>query len=290
MGANWNHPERQPAPPQGGFSGGHPDASEFHFKGTRFSGFFEQFFGSHGCPSGGFGRTREDGAGGETLAQRGQDIEGDILVTLDEVLHGSTRMIHLQRADPHTGQSVTQTLRVEIPSGVREAQLIRLAGKGQAGSGGGDTDFSQTEHLDRWDDRPEVCFVFGIDAMPNRVTLAEGLPEGLWQPLHRPSKYEVRTEPRQRSANVKKRIVRERGYEDVHLQSEQVAEFDSRPTKCHKIYRIVVLRKNLSVAQGQQRLFDEIRCFFYISNDLAEAGKPCPYLTSAIRGPGANMR
>lgn len=131
----------------------------------------------------------------------------------------------------------------------------------------GDTDFSQTEHLDRWDDRPEVRFVFGIDAMPNLVTLADALPEGLWQPLHRSAKYEVRTEPRRRPENIKERIVKERGYKNVHLQSEQVAAFDYRPTKCRKTYRIVALRKKLSVAQGQQRLFDEIRYFFYITND-----------------------
>ena len=76
---------------------------------------------------------------GETVAQRGQDIEGDILVTLDEILHGSTRTIHLDRSDPRTGQSVNQTLRVKIPPGVRESQLIRLPGKGQEGIGGGDS-------------------------------------------------------------------------------------------------------------------------------------------------------
>ncbi len=81
---------------------------------------------------------RGDGRDGETFARRGQDIEGDILVTLDEVLHGSTRTINLQRTDPRTGKSTTQTLRVKIPPGVREAQLIRLAGKGQEGVGGGD--------------------------------------------------------------------------------------------------------------------------------------------------------
>jgi curved DNA-binding protein len=139
LGANWNHPERQPAPPQAGFGGGHADASEFHFDGTGFSDFFEQFFGSRGRASGGFGRTPGDGVGGETVAQRGQDVEADILVTLDEILHGSTRTIHLQRADPRTGPSVKQTLRVKIPPGVREAQLIRLAGKGQEGMGGGDS-------------------------------------------------------------------------------------------------------------------------------------------------------
>jgi len=139
LGANWNHPERQPAPSQAGFGRGHAEASEFHFDGTGFSDFFEQFFGSRGRPSGGFGQTRGDVTGGGTVAQRGQDIEADILVTLDEVLHGSTRTIHLQRADPRTGQSVMQTLRVKIPPGVREAQLIRLAGKGQEGVGGGES-------------------------------------------------------------------------------------------------------------------------------------------------------
>jgi hypothetical protein len=131
----------------------------------------------------------------------------------------------------------------------------------------GDTDFSQTEHVDRWDDRAQVRFVFGIDAMPNLVTRADDLPEGLWKPLHRPAPYALHTEPRQRPENVKERIVKERGYKNVHLQSEQVAEFEYRPTKCGKTYRIVVLRKNLSVEQGQQRLFDEIRYFFYITND-----------------------
>jgi curved DNA-binding protein len=136
LGANWNHPERQPAPPPGGFGGGYEEASEFHFDGTGFSDFFEQFFGSRGRPAGGFGQTRGEGG---AFAQRGQDIEGDILVTLGEVLTGSTRTINLQRTDPRTGQSTSQTLRVKIPPGVREGQLIRLAGKGQEGIGGGET-------------------------------------------------------------------------------------------------------------------------------------------------------
>ncbi|MDD5520163.1 MAG: J domain-containing protein [Kiritimatiellae bacterium] len=139
LGANWNHPERQTAPPHGGFGGGYEDASEFHFDGTGFSDFFEQFFGSRGRPSGGFGRVWQNSTEGEAAAQRGQDIEGDILVTLDEVLHGSARTIRLQRTDPRTGQSSTQILRVKIPPGVQEAQLIRLAGKGQEGTGGGDS-------------------------------------------------------------------------------------------------------------------------------------------------------
>jgi curved DNA-binding protein len=122
LGADWNQPARQ----SGGFRGGTEDGSEFHFDGTGFSDFFEQFFGSRGQSAGG------------AFAQQGQDIESDILVTLSEALHGSTRTINLQRVDPQTGQSSRQTLRVKIPPGVNEKQLIRLGGKGQEGSGGGD--------------------------------------------------------------------------------------------------------------------------------------------------------
>jgi len=143
LGANWNHPEREARQQRrgpGGFGGAPEERSEFHFDGTGFSDFFEQFFGSSGRPSGGFGQAWEDrGEGGYAAAQLGQDIEGDILVTLEEILHGSTRTIKLQRTDPRTGQSTFQTLRVRIPPGVREAQLIRLAGKGHDGLGGGES-------------------------------------------------------------------------------------------------------------------------------------------------------
>ena len=130
----------------------------------------------------------------------------------------------------------------------------------------GDTDFSQTEHLDRWDDQG-VQFIFGMDAMANLKAIADDLPEGLWKPLTRPAKYRVQTEPRRRPENVKERIVKERRYQNLRLQSEHVAEFDYSPTKCHQTYRVVVLRKNLSVERGEQVLFDEIRYFFYITND-----------------------
>lgn len=138
LGENWNHPERQTAPP-GDFGGGFQGDPEVHFDGTGFSDFFEQFFGRRRRSAGGFGRNRGEDLGNEVFAQRGQDIESDILVTLDEILHGSTRSIRLQQTDPGTGKSTVQTLRVKIPPGVREAQLIRLAGKGQAGFGGGES-------------------------------------------------------------------------------------------------------------------------------------------------------
>jgi hypothetical protein len=130
----------------------------------------------------------------------------------------------------------------------------------------GDTDFAQTKELDRWN-QDGVEFIFGIDAMPNLVEHAENLPESAWSPLNRPARYEVKTEPRQRPENVKEQVVRQREFENIRLQSEQVAEFSYRPGACEKLYRIVAVRKNLSVEKGEQVLFDDVRYFFYITND-----------------------
>jgi hypothetical protein len=130
----------------------------------------------------------------------------------------------------------------------------------------GDTDFTQTRRLDGWD-ADGVRFVFGIAAMPNLVELAEGLSETAWTPLERSPKYTARTEPRRRPENVKERIVVAREYKNIRLVSEQVAALAYSPTACRGEYRVVVLRKNLSVERGEQRLFDDIRYFFYITND-----------------------
>ncbi|PYI82599.1 MAG: IS1380 family transposase [Verrucomicrobia bacterium] len=129
----------------------------------------------------------------------------------------------------------------------------------------GDTDFSLTENLDRWSEK--VNFVFGYDARSNLVQLADELPKGAWKRLNRPARYEVKTEERTRPENVKEQIIIEREYKNIRLRSEDVAEFDYRPTFCEKTYRMVVVRKNLTVEKGEQRLFDEIRYFFYITND-----------------------
>ena len=130
----------------------------------------------------------------------------------------------------------------------------------------GDTDFSLTAHFDRWDD-DGVGFVFGMDAMPNLVEIAERLVPHAWKRLRRKAKYEVKTEPRERPENVKEKIVRERGYENKRLLCEDVAEFNYRPGKCTKTYRVVVVRKNISVERGDNVLFPEVRYFFYITND-----------------------
>lgn len=130
----------------------------------------------------------------------------------------------------------------------------------------GDTDFSQTQYLDRWDAQG-VEFIFGLDSKPNLRNLASSLPEGAWRRLERPAKYEVETEPRQRPTNIKERIVRERGFRNIRLLGEDVAEFDYQPIACRKSYRIVVVRKNLTIEQGEAALIDDVRYFFYIAND-----------------------
>ena len=145
----------------------------------------------------------------------------------------------------------------------------------------GDTDFSLTSHFDRWSER--VNFVFGMDACASFVAKAEGLGEACWEPLEREPKYQVRTQERDKPENVKERIVKERNFKNIRLVSEQVAEFEYRPVKCKKTYRMVVVRKNLSVEKGESVLFDDIRYFFYITTrrDLtaaeivAQANKRC---------------
>lgn len=130
----------------------------------------------------------------------------------------------------------------------------------------GDADFSQTKHLDRWD-TDAVTFHFGYDAAPNLKAIADNLPKSRWKKLKRPPRYEVQTRKRKRPRNVKKKIVRDREFDVLNLKSEEVAEFEYRPTECKKTYRMVVVRKNISHEKGEQRLFDEIRYFFYITND-----------------------
>lgn len=130
----------------------------------------------------------------------------------------------------------------------------------------GDTDFTQTEHLDRWD-AGSVEFVFGIDATKTLYALAGELPPEAWKTLVRREKYTVKTKPRKRRRKVKQEVVEARQFEDIRLVTEHVAEFRYRPVKCKKEYRIVVVWKELDVYRGQKKLSDDTRCFFYITND-----------------------
>lgn len=141
----------------------------------------------------------------------------------------------------------------------------------------GDTDYSQSEHLDRWEANEQVEFIFGFDAHPSLVRIAEGLPQSAWSGLERRPKYKVKTQERARPANVKEELIEEKGWENIRLNSEDVAEFDYRPAKCKKTYRMVVLRKNLSVEKGEAVLFDDVRYFFYITNRRCEKKEDIVY-------------
>src|SRR5437764_5414628 len=167
LGANWSSgAEFRPPPGWESFGGGRPfpgrgprgQEYEFHFGGTGFSDFFEQLFGSAGRGAAGFGQRgtfqEEDFA-----AERGRDIEGDIMVTLEEAMRGSVRSVSVRHGVPcehcggtgrraqhvcnvcgGTGQvAKTDTCQVKIPAGVTEGQRLRIPGRGEPGAGGGKT-------------------------------------------------------------------------------------------------------------------------------------------------------
>lgn len=158
LGANWKQgADFRPPPGWQNMRGesfrgtGAPGGAEFHFGGTGFSDFFETLFGSMGGRTGFRGFAEE-----ESAAERGRDVEGDIMVTLEEALRGSVRAINVQRAgacEPCGGTGIrgqhvcntcggsgrvmrADTYQVRIPPGVTEGQRLRIAGRGEAGMGG----------------------------------------------------------------------------------------------------------------------------------------------------------
>ena len=135
----------------------------------------------------------------------------------------------------------------------------------------GDTDFSHTEQLDRWDGQGRK-FILGMDAHPKLVALAEALENKAWTPFEREPKYEIRTEPRAKGFRHKEQVVVERKFENKVLVGEALAEIEYQPAKCSQKYRVIILRKNITVKKGERALFDEVRYFFYITNrqDKAE--------------------
>jgi curved DNA-binding protein len=160
LGPNWKQgAEFRPPPGWEGFMGGNRGGGrpggyqEFHFGGTGFSDFFEQLFGSSGRNARGF----RGGGVGDDLAERGEDIEGDIMVTLEEAVKGSLRTISVEhgvtcdncggtgernrRVCPACGGAgrvhKTEQYQVRIPPAVADGQRLRLAGRGEAGIGGG---------------------------------------------------------------------------------------------------------------------------------------------------------
>jgi hypothetical protein len=130
----------------------------------------------------------------------------------------------------------------------------------------GDTDFSLTSELDRWN-ADGVRFVFGYDAKANLITTAQNTDEEIYHELVTRTERQIATQPRSRPRDVKDQIVRERGFKTIRPKAEDVVEFSYRPGKCKQDYRIIALRKNLSIERGEDVLFSEYRYFFYITND-----------------------
>lgn len=142
LGASWQETGGFQPPPgwQGGWQAGDGGAGrEFHFGGTGFSDFFEQFFGGgarNGFPQG-WENEQPSPRATRGRARRGQDIEGDILVTLEEAMHGTVRPVSLRTVNRETGEAQTQSLQIRIPPGATDGRRIRVPGHGQPGRNGG---------------------------------------------------------------------------------------------------------------------------------------------------------
>lgn len=128
FGADWKHYEEAGAQP-GGFdwskyaSGGGQthrtgtNASETAFNDTGIDDLFEMLFGQHS------GQQR----GRRSVVVKGEDLETETSLSLEEAYHGTTRLIQLNG----------QTIKVMIKPGVADQQMLRIAGKGGKGLSGG---------------------------------------------------------------------------------------------------------------------------------------------------------
>jgi hypothetical protein len=154
----------------------------------------------------------------------------------------------------HQGAAAALDEAIALVSPVFESVLLR-----------GDTDFSLTVNFDRWS-KQGVKFVFGFDAHPNLVALANELPSGKWKCFRRPPRYEAESS-REKRPHVKDQLVAEKGWKNLVLKAEHITEFTYQPKKCSRPYRMIVLRKKIDEKQGQKVLFEQHRYFFYVTND-----------------------
>jgi hypothetical protein len=143
----------------------------------------------------------------------------------------------------------------------------------------GDSAFSLTKEFDAWSDA-SVDFIFGYDAHPNMVNIAENLEKYRWKRLSHKKEAPGATH-RRKKKRVKKAAVARREYRTLTQTKEYVSEFMYRPGKCDRDYRVIVIKKNMKVTEGQHYLFDDYRYFFYITNMIKESPEELVHL---IRG------
>src|SRR5690606_25452854 len=126
----------------------------------------------------------------------------------------------------------------------------------------GDSAFNLTYKYDEWD-KAGVEFCFGCHATENLRETAAKLGKNRWQSFRSP-----RRKNAGKPESQKERQARERNFSNIQAHREHVAEFNYRPTRCAREYRIVVVRKQLILSGGQRGLFGELdtRYFFYVTN------------------------
>lgn len=130
----------------------------------------------------------------------------------------------------------------------------------------GDTDFSLTPQFDRWTEQG-VRFVFGYDARRPMVERADDIPDGDYTELVRKAEQAFAGKPRSKQPRTKLEVIRRRGFRNLTLESEELAEFEHKPGRAKGTYRIVVLRKTILEEKGQQCIGHVHRYFFYVTND-----------------------
>jgi curved DNA-binding protein len=149
LGSEWKSGQQFRPPPDWGsgyeFSGrpsgarrprGRPGAAEEQMSQEEFSDFFSSLFGGSSPFAG--------------AAHGGRDHHARVDITLEEAFRGTTRMLELKRPVVKSDGSVelgAHTVRVNIPAGVTEGQLIRLAGQGEPGGEGKAGDLYLEAHI-----------------------------------------------------------------------------------------------------------------------------------------------
>jgi len=157
-------------------------------------------------------------------------------------------------APSHRGAAAVLDEAIALVSPVFDSVLLR-----------GDTDFSLTVNFDRWSEQG-VAFVFGFDAHPNLVALAQDVPTSKWRRFRRPPRHDAQSS-REKRPHVKESLVEEKGWKNLVLKAEHISEFAYQPGKCRRPYRMIVLRKKIDEKQGQKVMFERYRYFFYVTND-----------------------